>query len=127
MYTTQLLSALFIITSLLIVPGVHAAGGFAATCSGYFVRDNHFLQANCGDGVGGFKDSTLDLNLCIGNFGGNLVCARNGGYAGSCSGCGIRTGAFMTCRCGGTPQGSAIVADLNECVANLGGNLACAV
>ncbi|KAF4574296.1 hypothetical protein EYR40_005986 [Pleurotus pulmonarius] len=108
MYAPQLLSALFI--SLLGVSGVHAAGGFAATCSGYFVRDNHFLEANCGDGVGGFKDSTIDLNQCIGNFGQNLVCARNGNYAGSCSGCGIRTGAFMTCGCGGV----ALIADLSE-------------
>ncbi|KAF9494460.1 hypothetical protein BDN71DRAFT_978795 [Pleurotus eryngii] len=123
MYTTQILSALFIIIPLFTTPGVHASGDFSATCSGYFVRDNHFLQANCGDGVGGFRDSTLDLNNCIGRSGNNLVCARNGGYAGSCSGCGIRTGAFMTCGCSGV----ALIADLDDCVANLGGNLACAV
>ncbi|KAJ8697486.1 hypothetical protein PTI98_004289 [Pleurotus ostreatus] len=72
MYATQLLSALFIATSLLVVPGAHASGDFSATCSGFFVRDNHFLQANCGDGVGGFKDTTLDLNRCIAKSGNSL-------------------------------------------------------
>ncbi|KAG9219659.1 hypothetical protein CCMSSC00406_0006019 [Pleurotus cornucopiae] len=109
------------------VPGARAAGGFAATCSGFFVRDNHYLQAHCGDGRGGYKDSTIDLNLCIANYNSHLVCAHNGGYGGSCSACGIRTGTYMTCSCRGTPQGSYLIADLNECVANLGGNLACAV
>lgn len=58
------------------VPGARAAGGFAATCSGFFVRDNHYLQAHCGDGRGGYKDSTIDLNLCIANYNSHLVCAH---------------------------------------------------
>ncbi|KAJ8483397.1 hypothetical protein ONZ45_g14613 [Pleurotus djamor] len=105
---------------------VSAAGDFAYSCSGYYVHDNHYLSANCGDGHGGYKDTQIDLNQCIGKSGNNLVCARNGGYAGSCSGCSIRTGWYMTCGCSNTPQGSYLVADLNDCVANINGNLQCA-
>ncbi|CAE6370152.1 unnamed protein product [Rhizoctonia solani] len=110
-------------TSLLSATGVVASGGFSASCSGYYIRDNHFLVANCGDGRGGRRDNTLDLNKCIVNANGNLRYQANGGYAGSCSGCGIRTGAYMTCGCNGT---GATIADLDQCISNYGGNLACA-
>ncbi|CAE6418627.1 unnamed protein product [Rhizoctonia solani] len=109
--------------SVLSATGVAAAGGFSGSCSGYYISDNHFLVANCGDGSGGRRDSTIDLNQCIANAGGNLVCRAGGNYGASCSGCGIRTGAYMTCGCNGT---GATIADLDQCVANYGGNLACA-
>ncbi|CUA70522.1 hypothetical protein RSOLAG22IIIB_14223 [Rhizoctonia solani] len=104
-------------TFMLSATGVVAGGGFSASCSGYYIRDNHFLVANCADGNGGRRDSTLDLNQCIVNAGGRLICQANGGYGASCSGCGIRTGAYMTCECNGT---GATIVDLDQCVANYG-------
>ncbi|CAE6515616.1 unnamed protein product [Rhizoctonia solani] len=109
-------------TAIFAVSGVQAAGNFAASCSNYYIRDNNFLWATCGNGNGGQTTSALNLNSCIGNDGRNLVCRANGNYATACSGCLIRTGTYMLCGCS---SGSGI-ADLNECVANRGGLLTCA-
>ncbi|CUA74094.1 hypothetical protein RSOLAG22IIIB_10980 [Rhizoctonia solani] len=111
-----------VVSSVIFATGTQAAGNFAASCSNYYVQNNNFLYASCGDGRGGTTNSALNLNACIGNDGRNLVCRANGNYATGCSGCRIRTGAYMQCSCG---SGSGI-ADLNECVANRGGLLACA-
>ncbi|KAJ8509263.1 hypothetical protein ONZ45_g8553 [Pleurotus djamor] len=110
----------------LLPSAVNAEGGFARTCTGYYVHDDHYLSANCADGSGGFKDSQIDLNLCIANYNGNLVCAENGGYGFSCAGCGIRTGWYMVCGCRDM-AGGYVVADLNACVANIFGNLQCSL
>ncbi|KAG8726323.1 hypothetical protein FRC12_023498, partial [Ceratobasidium sp. 428] len=95
-------SALFFLTA----PGVSAGGGFSGSCSNIYMDGNSRLVAHCGDGRGGSRDTSIDLNRCIANYGGNLACATNGGYGGSCSGCLIHTGTYMRCHCGpnnGTP------------------------
>lgn len=56
---------------------VQAAGYFGDTCHDWHIRDNTFLDAyQCGDGHGGYKNSELDLNQCIANYGGKLACAN---------------------------------------------------
>ncbi|CAE6479723.1 unnamed protein product [Rhizoctonia solani] len=119
-FTTALITA--VSTAIFAASGVQAAGNFAASCSNYYIQNNNFLWATCGDGRGGRTTSALNLNSCIGNDGRNLVCRSNGNYATGCSACLIHTGTYMRCQCG---SGSGI-ADLNECVANRGGLLACA-
>ncbi|KAG9124072.1 hypothetical protein FRC07_012968 [Ceratobasidium sp. 392] len=113
-------SALF----LLAAPVVIAGGGFSHSCPSFYMRGNNMLYAKCGNGHGGHKDTSIDLNKCIANYNGNLACAKNGGYGGSCSGCLIHTGTYMRCHCG--PHNGTPTIDLNSCVANYDGNLACA-
>ncbi|KAG8780544.1 hypothetical protein FRC12_022874 [Ceratobasidium sp. 428] len=113
-------SALFFLAT----PGVSAGGGFSSSCSSFYMSGNSALTATCPDGKGGSKTTTLDLNKCIANYGGNLACATNGGYGGSCSGYLIHTGTYMRCFCG--PNNGTPVMDLNRCVANYSGSLACA-
>ncbi|KAF8609768.1 Cyanovirin-N [Ceratobasidium sp. AG-I] len=120
MYFSNLLAAFGF--SLFAAVSVSAGGGFSASCSNYYVS-GYTLTATCGNGSGGTKTTSIDLNRCIANYNGNLACAANGGFGGSCSGCGIRTGAYMICGC--RPSGTPII-DLDSCVANYGGNLACA-
>ncbi|CAE6445997.1 unnamed protein product [Rhizoctonia solani] len=119
-FTTTLFVA--VSTALFAVSGVQARGDFSRSCSNYYIQSNNFLYATCGNGQGGQVTSSLNLNACMANDGRNIVCRPNGNYALSCSGCRIRTGAFMQCSCN---SGSGI-GDLDECVANRGGLLACA-
>lgn len=51
-----------------------AAGGFSASCRNWYMA-GYTLHANCGDGRGGRRDTSIDLNRCIANYGGNLACA----------------------------------------------------
>ncbi|QRW22553.1 CVNH domain protein [Rhizoctonia solani] len=111
-FTTALITA--VSTAIFAASGVQAAGNFAASCSNYYIQNNNFLWATCGDGRGGRTTSALNLEL--------LHWERCGNYATGCSACLIHTGTYMRCQCG---SGSGI-ADLNECVANRGGLLACA-
>ncbi|KAG8748830.1 hypothetical protein FRC12_013763 [Ceratobasidium sp. 428] len=119
MYFLGLTALFFLATS-----GVRAGGGFSASCRNFYMETKTKLVASCGDGRGGSRDTSIDLNRCIANYGGNLACATNGGYGGSCSDCLIRTGTYMRCHCG--PNNGTPTIDLNDCVANYGGNLACA-
>ncbi|PPR00135.1 hypothetical protein CVT24_008937 [Panaeolus cyanescens] len=83
---------------------VNAQGDFTLSCSNWFIDSNHFLRATCNNGQNIGITSSLDLNACVGiGSGSNLACVPNGNYAalGGCTGCGIRTGAFMTCGCPG--------------------------
>ncbi|KAG9127687.1 hypothetical protein FRC07_010760, partial [Ceratobasidium sp. 392] len=64
-------SALFF----LVAPGVSAGGGFSGSCRSFYMQGNSELKANCGDGHGGWRDTSIDLNRCIANYGGNLACA----------------------------------------------------
>jgi hypothetical protein len=57
------------------VSSVNAAGGFSGSCSNYYMQGNNVLVATCGNGSGGTKTSSIDLNRCIANYGGNLACA----------------------------------------------------
>jgi hypothetical protein len=53
---------------------VNAAGGFSGSCSSYYVQ-GYTLTATCNNGSGGTSTTSLDLNGCIANYGGNLACA----------------------------------------------------
>ncbi|KAF8609767.1 Cyanovirin-N [Ceratobasidium sp. AG-I] len=122
MYFSNILAAIGF--SLFAAMSVSAGGGFSASCSNFYMQGNNVLTATCGNGSGGSKTTSIDLNRCIANYGGNLACAANGGYGGSCSGCLIRTGTYMICHCG--PNNGTPIIDLNSCVANYSGNLSCA-
>lgn len=52
-----------------------ADGDFGGSCSNFRLDNGHYFTANCGDGAGGYRDSTEDLNLCVGNYFGNLGAA----------------------------------------------------
>ncbi|KAJ3513262.1 hypothetical protein NMY22_g15095 [Coprinellus aureogranulatus] len=66
--------AMFAMSALAFTQGAKAAGGFSASCSNYFIENNHFLRATCADGRGGQVNSALDLNACIGIDPTKLVC-----------------------------------------------------
>ncbi|KAH6913657.1 hypothetical protein BKA70DRAFT_728204 [Coprinopsis sp. MPI-PUGE-AT-0042] len=105
-----------------LIGGAAAAGGFAASCSNYFIEGNNFLRASCRNNAGGTTNSAINLNACIGIDPNQLVCRPNGNYAAQgCAGCLIRTGQFMLCSC---PGGNKI-ADLNACIGNNNGLLVC--
>jgi hypothetical protein len=55
--------------------GVQAAGDFSASCSRFWLQNNSIMYATCSDGRGGINTSSLNLNACIVNRNGNLVCA----------------------------------------------------
>jgi hypothetical protein len=62
------------VTTFAVFTGVHARGDFSHTCSNWFIENNHFLRATCGDGRGGQVNSALDLNAGIGIDPTQLVC-----------------------------------------------------
>ena len=72
MYFSNLLAVTGL--SLLAAVGVSAGGGFAASCSNYYVQ-GYTLTATCGNGSGGTQTSSIDLNRCIANYNSNLACA----------------------------------------------------
>ena len=49
------------------------SGNFGGSCSGGGITREHYYTASCGDGKGGRRGSTMDLNLCVGNRQGLLV------------------------------------------------------
>ncbi|TEB22208.1 Cyanovirin-N [Coprinellus micaceus] len=105
------------------IQDVQARGEFSRSCTNYYIENNNFLRATCKNASGGQVNSALNLNACIGIASTSLVCRANGNYAANgCRACLIRTGAYMLCGC---PGGNKI-ADLDECVANRNGLLACA-
>ncbi|KAJ7112136.1 hypothetical protein C8R44DRAFT_882540 [Mycena epipterygia] len=70
-------------------------------------------------------NDTLDLDKRAENSRGTLKCARNGGFSSSCSGCSIH-GTSFGCLCAFPDgQSSGTVVDIDPCVANSDGQLAC--
>ncbi|KAB5587353.1 hypothetical protein CTheo_9212 [Ceratobasidium theobromae] len=55
--------------------GVSAAGNFAASCYNIGLLDMT-LTAACDDGTGRRLTTYLNLNNCVGNFNGQLKCAK---------------------------------------------------
>jgi hypothetical protein len=99
-------------------------GNFAASCSGIALQGN-VLSASCYDIAGQSAATTLDLDTCITNDNGALAWQANGGYAGSCSGCGLG-GTIMTCNCGEfTGDVGSTSIDINDHVSNCNGVLTC--
>ena len=72
MQLTTLLA--FATATFTVFSGVQARGDFSHTCSNWFIENNHFLRATCGDGRGGQVNSALDLNAGIGIDPTQLVC-----------------------------------------------------
>ncbi|KAH8705483.1 hypothetical protein BGW36DRAFT_422038 [Talaromyces proteolyticus] len=113
-----------------ILHGRADCGGYASTCTGGYLivqsgSEVDFTAYKCGNGKGGYDDSTINLNTCIANVGGNLVFTKNGDYGSSCSGSTV-SGTTLTANCGngkgGYVSGSI---DLNSILCNQGGNLRC--
>ncbi|KAI0149948.1 hypothetical protein F4776DRAFT_603928 [Hypoxylon sp. NC0597] len=90
------------------------------TCSGLSIlQDNHnnHLHANNCDGV---SNITIDLNECIGNFGGTLGYVKDDGYGDyseTCGTCSLDANAIMSCTCGQGAGKNLTVAhiDLRDC------------
>ncbi|KAI4859189.1 hypothetical protein F4820DRAFT_454145 [Hypoxylon rubiginosum] len=86
-------------------------------CSGISIASDGNLQADDCDGVSNVK---IDLDSCIGNFGGALgyvTDAGDGNYSRTCYDCSLDADAVMTCFCGQGPGKDFISAhiDLRDC------------
>ncbi|OTA57968.1 hypothetical protein K449DRAFT_398184 [Hypoxylon sp. EC38] len=75
--------------------------------------NRHLHADNCAGNAG----VTVDLDSCIGNFGGSLAFATNGHYSGTCDDCTVNENALMSCLCGQGAGKDFIVAriDLTDC------------
>ncbi|KAJ7576174.1 hypothetical protein C8J56DRAFT_1031998 [Mycena floridula] len=63
-----------------------ADGGFLATCSDTGVNIRTLvLTSTCGDGHGGEVTSSIGLNSCVANQGGELVARVDGEFSATCS------------------------------------------
>ncbi|KAH7929526.1 Cyanovirin-N [Leucogyrophana mollusca] len=106
---------------------VVADGGFADTCTDYYIN-NATLIAECTghNGVGTYLTS-INTAYCIADTGGYLECAPNGQYTASCSNCFIESGTtYMLCDCeNGSGGDGASIIDLNSCFTNVDGALGC--
>ncbi|KZT07321.1 Cyanovirin-N [Laetiporus sulphureus 93-53] len=106
-------------------------GGFSGTCSswgGSYSQHVAELQATCYDDHGAQDTTSLDLNNCIENHNGNLGCAWNGHFLGSCNvenslGTG-NTVLSVSCADGRGGMVSRSI-DVNDCVSNSNGGLSC--
>ncbi|KAH7923041.1 Cyanovirin-N [Leucogyrophana mollusca] len=113
------------LTVLCIAPSVVlATGDFSRSCPDYSVR-GAILYAVCRRVDGSQVTTQLDLDHCLENGNGKLVCRQNGAYASSCSACSF-SGTTLSCQCRDEeshPQYTSI--DLDQCVGNSNGNLVC--
>ncbi|KAH7919312.1 Cyanovirin-N [Leucogyrophana mollusca] len=100
-----------------------AASGFADSCNNYYVTGTD-LYADCLNADSSERYATqVDLNYCLANSGGSLVCSEGGSYSYSCSDCGLSSGTYFQCSC--QPSGASTGIDLNNCVGNSNGGLYC--
>ncbi|OBZ69390.1 hypothetical protein A0H81_10615 [Grifola frondosa] len=115
-------SALKALTVVLILCAKRALGqGYAATCQNIEYFPEAGLEADCRNDGGNFVFTSLDLDLCVANYDGNLACAHNGAFSASCSGCEL-SGTVLSCTCGNGSGGSSFpTLDLNTCIANQNG------
>ncbi|KAH7910391.1 Cyanovirin-N [Hygrophoropsis aurantiaca] len=107
------------------VPNV-AATDFSASCSDWYM-DGTVLYASCNAADGVATNTAVDLTDCLTNTNGSLACAAVGDYSDSCTDCAIESGtSYLLCDCqngsGGDP---ASILDLNSCLSNNNGSLAC--
>ncbi|KAH7921543.1 Cyanovirin-N [Leucogyrophana mollusca] len=99
-----------------------AQSGFADSCDDYYVTGTT-LYANClNDNDSAYYATEVDLNYCLANDGGSLICEYGGSYSYSCSDCGLASGTYFECDC---QDGSGTGIDLNSCVGNSNGGLYC--
>ncbi|RAL66835.1 hypothetical protein DID88_007618 [Monilinia fructigena] len=124
----------------------HASGGFLsqASCNGssfqfiaavevsdapdFFITVTPNLSGLCPASSGQMKNSTLNLNKCLGNNNAHLIWKKDGMFQNSC-GCSLEI-PNLCCGCGKANGGtvpSGICIDLNEGVAADNGTLNCNV
>ncbi|KAG8736917.1 hypothetical protein FRC12_017364 [Ceratobasidium sp. 428] len=136
----------FLSTFLIFLHLANAWGGFHTSCTHINVSGT-LLSARCKNPAGKEHPTSIDLNKCLANYNGFLACARNfnGQYSHSCRNCGVplMTQYMYECKCAPQYANDAInlsaksistavapsltfLQTLDECVANYGGNLACA-
>ena len=106
---------------------VHADGNFAASCPNIVV-DSTGLSATCYNADGKKVTANLDINTCIVNNGGVLGCQPGGGFANSCDGAiELRGTTVITTSCATGKKDEYVYAtiDINDCIGNHNGVLAC--
>ncbi|KAI1758842.1 hypothetical protein GGR53DRAFT_515746 [Hypoxylon sp. FL1150] len=86
-------------------------------CSGLSVNEDGILQAET---CGNVENVTIDLDICIGNFGGALGYVTDlgdGNYSRTCGDCSINDSGVLSCFCGQGRGKDFIVAhiDLRDC------------
>ncbi|KAL4077904.1 Cyanovirin-N [Scleroderma citrinum] len=99
-----------------------AAQNWSESCTNYGL-DGTELDASCRRDDGSYNPTSINLDNCIGNNNGVLVCG--GDYSASCSGCSM-SGTTLDCTCredSGTEHGTSV--NLDDCVTNNNGNLSC--
>ncbi|KZW00761.1 Cyanovirin-N [Exidia glandulosa HHB12029] len=107
-----------------VFPSVFAVSGFISTCENVSLSGST-LHATCINEGGGAGGSSLDLNRCITNNNGEMFCQFGGSAFGSCRDCRLG-GSELTCTCTRANQQTDVSSiDLNGCVGNLDGVLAC--
>ncbi|EGN98838.1 hypothetical protein SERLA73DRAFT_181510 [Serpula lacrymans var. lacrymans S7.3] len=122
------LTILSVLASLaLFTPSVLTQGGFSSTCDNYYVTGS-VLYADCESVSGTYYATEVDLDYCLANNGGSLICSSGGSYSYTCSGCSLESGTYFGCSacsdctdCGTSSTGI----DLDQCVSNDGGSLSC--
>eukprot|EP00250_Pteridium_aquilinum_P034723 c8003_g1_i1 orf=406-810(-) len=102
------------------------SGNFSMTCSSVQLVGTSSLQALCGDGLGGFATSSLDLDGHITNSDGSLECTSgDGNFSASCQSMSFASIDALYADCfdayGNLYQTSV---NLDECVQNTNGELA---
>ncbi|KAJ7701577.1 CVNH domain-containing protein [Mycena rosella] len=104
-------------------------GGFASTCRTITIYggSNPGISAYCANSAGNYvQTNRLSLNGCIANDNGVMACQQNGGYGSSCNTLGFSSGTVLHATCK-SDSGSNVDAhlELNNCIGNHNGQLAC--
>ncbi|KAH7882515.1 Cyanovirin-N [Phlebopus sp. FC_14] len=103
---------------------VAAASGFADTCSNYGVSGTT-LSADCLQIDQATDSTSLNLDICLVNSNGELLCRSGGDYGASCSGCHL-SGTTFTCSCNNDAHQPVTTSyNLNNCIGNNNGVLVC--
>lgn len=91
--------------------------------------DGYYLVATCSMINKTQQQTAISLDNCIANYGGNLACAADGDFSGSCdvSSCILfQEGEYMQCSCGnGLGNQTSSVVNLGSCISNNNGDLTC--
>ncbi|KAF8596759.1 Cyanovirin-N [Ceratobasidium sp. AG-I] len=107
---------------------VLADGNFSSSCKDIKVSGTT-LKANCKNSKKVYVAASVSLYKCLANYGGKLACAVNfdGRYSDSCSSCIFPPGTSQSYACICKPnKNTPSSIDLDKCIANYAGTLACA-
>jgi len=103
-----------------------ALSGFANTCESISFVGPTTLQAECLNESGNTVFTSINLDSCVGNNNGGLVCSGGGNFANSCQGSSLRGSTDLVSSCrneAGDFESTSI--DLNNCLTNNNGQLGC--